>query len=107
MGDDSNSCFGDRWGAVATVASPTIVRSSLGDSLCCRLRTRGVYCLWLFLDISLPLLFVQIQSIFHDHGVVCIPREGKDVRKLTFENDVLYEYRVSFHGEDFFLSCVY
>ncbi|CAM6112699.1 unnamed protein product [Calypogeia fissa] len=35
----------------------------------------------------------QIQSIFHDHGVVCIPRDGKDVRKLIFENDVLYEYR--------------
>lgn len=38
----------------------------------------------------------QVQSIFHDHGVVCVPREGKDVRKFVFENDMLYEYRVSF-----------
>lgn len=60
----------------------------------------------MFLDMSFPLSLLQIQSIFHDHGVVCIPREGKDVRKLIFENDVLYEYRVSFPSRGLIFSRV-
>ncbi|KAG6544023.1 hypothetical protein Mapa_014546 [Marchantia paleacea] len=35
----------------------------------------------------------QVQTICNEHGVVCISRDGKDVRKIIFENDMLYELR--------------
>eukprot|EP01018_Ginkgo_biloba_P036572 Gb_24605 [translate_table: standard] len=33
----------------------------------------------------------QVKAICRDYGVVCISRGGKDVEKLIFENDVLFE----------------
>lgn len=33
----------------------------------------------------------QVKAICCDHGVVCISREGKNVEKLIFENDILFE----------------
>lgn len=33
----------------------------------------------------------QVRAICRDHGIVCISRGGKDIAKLIFENDILFE----------------
>ncbi|XP_057822452.2 uncharacterized protein LOC131034873 isoform X1 [Cryptomeria japonica] len=33
----------------------------------------------------------MVKAICRDHGVVCISRDGKNVEKLIFENDILFE----------------
>ncbi|KAL3687159.1 hypothetical protein R1sor_013468 [Riccia sorocarpa] len=38
----------------------------------------------------------QVQTLCREHGIVCISREGKDLRKIVFESDLLYELRKRF-----------
>lgn len=37
---------------------------------------------------------VQTESICEAFGIVCVTRDGENMRKLLFENELLYEHRV-------------
>ncbi|KAG4927378.1 hypothetical protein JHK85_053864 [Glycine max] len=58
--------------------------TSSGDAPARRRRRRGRYKAWVEYGLG-------VKTICKDYGVVCIPREGQDVEKTIFKDDILNE----------------